>query len=89
MSGFASREWPVPLVWALLIAASLSGFLLAEGLASARVATSLAFVLAAAKIHVVFGQYMDLSWRHRPLRPLLAVWLAIVTTILLATYWQS
>lgn len=85
MSG--AREWPVPLVWAVLIGASLLGFWLGEGHASARVAASTAIVLAALKIHLVFDHFMELRWHHRPLRLMLAVWLVVVTAILLAGYW--
>lgn len=87
--GGNSREWPVWLVWLLLVLASLGGFFMAEGLVGPKLAASLAFVLAAIKIHVVFDQYMELNWRHRPLRQLLAAWLAVVTAILLGTYWMT
>jgi Prokaryotic Cytochrome C oxidase subunit IV len=81
------REWPVWLVCALLVGATLLGFGMAEGLAPARIAASAAIVLAAIKIHLVFDHYMELRWHHRPLRQALAVWLALVTAILLITYW--
>ncbi len=83
----AVREWPVWLVWTLLVAASLAGFLLAEGYAAPRIAATIAILLASVKIHLVFEQYMELRWRHRPLRLMLAAWLAAVTAILLTGYW--
>lgn len=83
------REWPVPVVWAVLVVATFGGFVAVESNASARIACSLAVILAALKIHLVFGQYMDLRWHHRPLRPLLAGWLAIVSTTLLAAVWAA
>jgi Prokaryotic Cytochrome C oxidase subunit IV len=86
-AGHANREWPVWLVCGLLVAATLLGFALAEGLAPARIAASAAIVLAAIKIHLVFDHYMELRWHHRPLRQALAIWLVLVTAILLVTYW--
>jgi hypothetical protein len=77
---------PIFVVWLILAGASLVGFLLAEGLAPARIASSAAIVLAMIKIHIVFDHYMELEWAHRPLRQLLAVWLGIVTLILLGGY---
>lgn len=80
---------PVWLVWAVLAGASVAGFTLAEGAAAAPVAASAAVLLAAVKIHLIFGQYMEVRWKHQPLRSLLSLWLAIVTLILLAGYWSS
>jgi len=80
---------PVPVIWAALVAASLGGFALAEGLAPARIAATLAVILAAAKIHLILVHYMDLRWSHWPLRALLTAWLAVVTLILLAGYWST
>ena len=88
-SPIASREWPVPIVWTVLVGASLTGFVAVESHTSARVAGTLAVVLAALKIHLVFDQYMDLRWHHRPLRPLLAGWLMVVCTTLLAAVWAA
>ena len=90
MSGVGRpAAWPVRWVWLLLVMATVAGVLMAEGLVSARVATTLAFVLAALKIRVVFAQYMELGWHHRPLRPLLEAWLLAVLAILLITYWLT
>lgn len=80
---------PVAAVWLALIAASLAGFALAEGLAPARIAATLAIVLALFKIHLVFDHYMELRWQHRPLRAMLAGWLAAVGAILLTGYWAA
>jgi Prokaryotic Cytochrome C oxidase subunit IV len=84
-----AREWPVWLVWAVLVGASLTGFWLAEGHASARIAATAAILLAALKIHLVFGQYMELRWHHHPLRLMLAGWLVLVTATLLCGYWLA
>lgn len=81
-----AREWPVKLIWALLAGASVLGFLFAEGMAPARIATIAAFVLAAIKVDLVIVHYMELEWRHKPLRAMLAVWLFVVTAMLLGTY---
>lgn len=81
-----AREWPVKLIWALLAGASVIGFLFAEGMAPARIATIAAFVLAAIKVHLVIVHYMELEWRHRPLRLMLDAWLLVVTAVLLGTY---
>ena len=88
MSGKAgSQDWPVTIVWGLLVTASAAGFLLAEGLASARIAVTAAFLLAALKIHLIVSQYMELRRHHAPLRLLFDLWLAAVTMLLLVTYW--
>lgn len=81
-----AREWPVTLIWVLLAGASLLGFLFAEGMAPAKIATIAAFVLAAIKVHLVIVHYMELEWRHRPLSAMLAAWLFVVTAMLLGTY---
>ena len=83
------REWPVPLVWAVLVGATLTGFALVESHTSARIAGTLAIALAALKIHLVFDQYMDLRWHHRPLRLLLAGWLMVVSATLLVAVWAA
>jgi hypothetical protein len=83
------RERPVWAVWMILAGASIMGFLLAEGLAPVRLAATAAVLLAALKIHLVFDHYMEIGWHYRPLRQLLAAWLALVSTILLTTYWMS
>ncbi len=83
------QGWPVPLVWATLVAATLTGFMAVESHASARIAGTLAVLLAALKIHLVFDQYMETRWHHRPLRPLLAGWLAVVSVTLLAAVWAA
>ena len=84
-----ARSWPVWLVWLILVGASITGFLLTEGATSARVATTAAILLAAVKIHLVFGQYMEIRWHHRPLRQMLAGWLVVVTIILLIGCWAA
>jgi len=85
-SGAHIKIGPVWLVWAGLVAASGAGFALAEGMGSARFATGLGLLLAAAKIHVIFGHYMEVGWRHRPLRLILQGWLLAVILILCLTY---
>lgn len=82
-------EWPVPVVWAVLAAATLTGFVAVESHTSARIAGTLAVLLAALKIHLVFDQYMELRWHHRPLRPLLAGWLMVVSATLLTALWAA
>ena len=77
---------PVWLVWAGLVTASGAGFALGDGLGSAGLATALGLFLAAGKIHMIFGHYMEVAWQHRPLRLILQVWLTIATAILLLTY---
>lgn len=83
----ASRTASVGVIWAALVVASLAGFAMGEGLAPARSAATLAILLAAGKIHLIITHYMELRWAHQPLRLLLAVWLAVVTLILLAGCW--
>jgi hypothetical protein len=83
------RRTSVAVIWAVLAVASIAGFALAEGLAPARIAATLAILIAAAKINLIMVHYMDLTWSHTPLRPLLAAWLAVVTLILLGGYWSA
>lgn len=85
----ASGLLPVWIVWAVLAGASIAGFAFAEGAATAPVAASAAVLLAAVKIHLIFGQYMEVRWQHQPLRTLLSLWLAVVTLILMAGYWSA
>lgn len=83
------KRMPVWLVWGLLVGASLIGFTLAESHFTAHLAASVAITLAAAKINLVFGQYMDVHWSHRRLRLLLSAWLVVATSILLVGYWLA
>lgn len=85
------RFWErnVWIVWLVLVGATLTGYFIVEGNVSAKIAASAAFVLGAFKIHLIFGYFMELEWRHRPVRQILAVWLALVTLFLLTTYWLS
>ncbi len=88
MSVFAKRSFlPVPLVWALLVIASLASAALAEGNAAPHLGATAAILIAAVKIDLIIGQYMEVRVSHRPLRLLLAGWLAVVTLILLAGIW--
>lgn len=89
MAARTSHSAPVVLIWAVLVAASVLGFALAEGLARPRIAATLAALLAAVKINLVMVHYMDLRWTHLPLRAVLAVWLAVVTLILIVGLWSA
>lgn len=89
MNRVRHREWPVWFVWLTLAGASVAGVLLVEGMVSPAVAATTAFVLAALKINLIFGQFMELAWSHWPVRPLLAGWLTAVTAMLLIAYWFS
>ena len=82
-----AREWPVTLVWVLLVAASIAGALLAESYPVARIAETATVILAAIKIHLVFRHYMELAWRHGPVTFILNAWLAVVAVLLIATCW--
>lgn len=84
-----SRAWPVRLAWLTLVGATLAGVMMAEGLVAPKIAATLAFMLAAIKIRVVFAQYMELAWCHQPLRTLLELWLVLVTLMLIGTYWLT
>ena len=88
MSGATqAREWPVTLVWLLLVAASIAGMLLAESYPVARVAETATILLATIKIHLVFRHYMEVNGGQRPLMLLLHAWLALVTILLLSACW--
>lgn len=89
MTGTDKPLMPVWLIWFALVGASVAGFVLAEGFGTAHAAASAAVLLGAVKIHLIFGQYMEVRWRHQPLRTLLAAWLAVVSLILLGGYWLA
>lgn len=92
MSVGRQKQAPVWAVWAILAGASLTGFALADGHrgnAPAHLAATVAVLLAAVKIHLIFGQYMEIRWQHQPLRTLLTLWLAGVVAILLGGYWLT
>ena len=88
MTGDAAmtKLMPVWAIWTILAGASIVGFALAEGMATARIASVTAILLAAVKIHLIFGQYMEVRWSHQPLRGLLSLWLTVVTVILVGGY---
>jgi cytochrome c oxidase subunit IV len=76
-------------VWAVLVAATLVSYFLAEGQAAAKIATTAIMLIAAAKINLVVGHFMDLKWQPRPFRIIISSWLALVTTIIVGGYWAA
>jgi heme/copper-type cytochrome/quinol oxidase subunit 4 len=76
-------------VWALLIAATLLSFWLAEGRSGAKIVTTFIILIAAFKINLVIGHFMELKWQPRPLRLILSGWLALVSTLIIVGAWAA
>ncbi len=76
-------------VWALLVAATLCSFFLAEGHSAAKVATSGIILIAAIKISLVVGHFMELKWQPRPYRIVISGWLLVVTLIIIGGNWAT
>jgi heme/copper-type cytochrome/quinol oxidase subunit 4 len=76
-------------IWLLLILATLASLFLAEGHASAKIATTAVLLIAAFKINLVISHFMELGWQPRPYRLVLTAWLGFVTTIIITGYWAA
>lgn len=76
-------------IWAILVAITVLSWLLAEGPLASRFAAGAVIVIAAFKINLVVGHFMELQWRPRPFRIVVTVWLAAVTTIIIAGQWAA
>jgi Prokaryotic Cytochrome C oxidase subunit IV len=76
-------------IWMLLVVATLVGFALAEGEAAPRIATTAIILIAAFKIHLIIGHFMELKWLPRPFRLILSGWLALVSTIIIGGTWAA
>jgi heme/copper-type cytochrome/quinol oxidase subunit 4 len=76
-------------IWALLVSATVLSWFLAEGHASAKIATTAIILIAAFKINLVISHFMELKWQPRPYRLVLTAWLALVATIIIGGYWAA
>jgi hypothetical protein len=75
--------WP----WLALVAATLAAFLLTEGAADARLATTAVILIAAIKVRLVVVHFMETPWAARPCRLALEAWIVGVTLLILIPYW--
>ena len=74
-------------IWALLLAMTIAGWLLAEEGTSAAVGSTAVILIAAIKINFVVSRVMELGWRPVPFRILTTLWLGATTAIILGGYW--
>lgn len=84
-AGRLVEVWP----WALLMAATICAWLLAEDLPDGRVATTAIIIIASLKIRMVIRYFMEVRWSAKPWRYVLEAWLLVVTLMLLAGYWLA
>ncbi|WP_221793812.1 cytochrome C oxidase subunit IV family protein [Aquisediminimonas sediminicola] len=74
-------------VWALLVAVTLISWVLTEDSDAVRFGATAVILIAAFKINMVIGHFMELQWTPRPFRIVLSLWLILVTTIIIGCYW--
>ena len=74
-------------IWLLLVAATLVSWFVTEDTAAVKLGATAVILIAAFKIHMVVGHFMELGWQPRPFRIIISVWLAVVTTVILGGYW--
>lgn len=74
-------------VWALLVALTTVGWLLAEEGSNAALGTTVVILIAAVKINLVISRFMELDWRPLPFRLLTMLWLGVATSTILGGYW--
>jgi Prokaryotic Cytochrome C oxidase subunit IV len=72
-----------PLVWAILVAATLTSWWLAEGHCTATAGSVAVILIAAFKINLVVAHFMDLGWQPAPFRIIVSAWIALATAILI------
>jgi ABC-type uncharacterized transport system permease subunit len=73
--------------WIILVAAALASWLLTERSGTVRIGTSLVMLIAAFKVRLVVGHFMELKYQPRPWRIVFDGWALIVTIIILGGYW--
>jgi membrane protein YdbS with pleckstrin-like domain len=76
-------------IWLLLIAASLFSWFVTEDMNGAKWGATAVILIAAFKINLVIGHFMELKWQPRPYRFVLTGWLALVSTIIIGGYWAA
>lgn len=76
-------------VWAILVTVTLSGWFLSEDTGAVRFGATAVILIAAFKINLVIGHFMELGWQPRPWRLVLSGWLAMVTIIIIGCYWAA
>ena len=75
---------PMTLAWAVLVAATLTVYALAESSAIGRAATVGIVLIAAFKIRLVFLWFMELRSGAMPWRAVAEGWILLVTAIIVA-----
>jgi cytochrome c oxidase subunit IV len=75
-------------IWAILVIATLLSWFLKGDAVSARLGATAVILIAAFKINLVVGHFMELQWQPRPFRIVVSVWLAVVT-IIIGGYWAA
>ncbi|MFM6854848.1 MAG: cytochrome C oxidase subunit IV family protein [Sphingopyxis sp.] len=69
--------------WLALTLATIGSWWLAQYGPPYRAEAAIVILIAAFKIHLVVGHFMELGWRPPPFRYVLSGWIALVTGIIL------
>ncbi|MHC1762507.1 MAG: cytochrome C oxidase subunit IV family protein [Negativicutes bacterium] len=76
-------------LWALLIVATILSFTIVESIDLARIAATVAIIIAALKARLIFVYFMELRWESQPFRLICEIWVAVATIIILGGYWHT
>jgi Prokaryotic Cytochrome C oxidase subunit IV len=76
-------------VWLLLIAATLTSWLVTEDVAAAKLGSTAVILIAAFKINMVVAHFMELQWQPAPYRIVLSGWILLVSTIIIVGIWAA
>jgi heme/copper-type cytochrome/quinol oxidase subunit 4 len=78
---------PVSIVWAaLMLATCASTWLLSKNAVTPEVATVAIVVIAAVKVRLVIGYFMEVRWAPLALRFICDGWLLAVTALIVTVY---
>jgi len=73
-------------VWMILAGLTVASWELTEDLAFAMLGSCLVLLIAAFKVNLLIGHYMELRWIHQPWRTVISIWLAVVVTLIMGGY---
>mgnify|MGYP000980433572 CR=1 FL=1 len=80
---------PITTVWMILAGATVASWALTEELSLAHLGTTVVLLIAAFKVNLLIGNFMELRWVHQPWRTVISIWLAVVVTLILGGYWYT
>lgn len=75
--------------WISLIGAALASWALTEQLGAVRFATTAVILIAALKVRLVVGHFMELRAGDLPWRRVFDIWVVAVVAIILGGYWLT